>query len=153
MNNIFIYMTSYSTDYYGNREDRLFSKFEIIVQKLWYLCYSNISVNANSFYELEEGYSCLLDKFDEDAYVEVFKYMTKATDEKNYVLTYDNFKTLYFSTFYVRQIQGYGCLYQISDKDLDDEIDKVYAEIKYFLTSEDKAYSSFERPIDYRFIK
>ena len=142
------YRNSYSTDYYGNRGERLFSEFEIIVQKLWYLCYNNISVNANRFNELEQGYSCQLDKFDANAYVEVFKYMTKATDEKNYVLTYDNFKTLYFSTFYVRQIQGYGCLYQISDKNLDEEIDKIYADIKYFLTSEDKGYSSFERPID-----
>ena len=33
------------------------------------------------------GYSCTIDKFDEDDFLELFKYMTKSTSEDNSILT------------------------------------------------------------------
>ena len=39
----------------------------------------------------------------------------------------DNFKTLYFALYRVRQIQGYGCFYNVKDDDsIINEVDALY---------------------------
>ena len=88
---------------------------------------NGIRVNEKAIRNLEEGYSCTIDDVEESSYYEVFKYMTKATDENKNILTYDNFKTLYFALYRVRQIQGYGLFYNFKDDDsLIDEVDDLY---------------------------
>lgn len=136
----------YSTDFYKNREDRLFSDFEIVIQKFWYMIWNNIRITEKNFNELEQGYSCICDKFYDDDYMELFKYMTKGTDENDKILTYDHFKTLYISTYRLKQIQGYGCLYRINDNNLNNEIDKIYTDIKNFLqlTDDKPEFKSFD---------
>src|SRR3712207_6917428 len=52
--------------------------------------------------DLENGFSCIVDKFPEDDFAELFKYMTKDKDEEGNILTYDNFKTLYEALYRVR---------------------------------------------------
>lgn len=141
-------LNAYSFDYRQSREDRYFSDFEILVQKLWYLCYNNLEISTKTVNELELGYSCMCEKFCNNDYAELFKYMTKETDEKDNVLTYENFVTLYESTYRLKQIQGYGCLYQIKDIDLTEEIDKVYADIKQFLEQDEQPRCSTEDPYD-----
>jgi hypothetical protein len=105
---------------------RLFSKEEILIQKIWYLLINGIKVTKQSIDELETGYSCIMDKFPAEDYAELFKYMTKEKDQTGQVLSYDQFKTLYVGLHRVKQIQGYGCLYQI-----DDEIDLEVFEEKW----------------------
>jgi Plasmid rolling circle replication initiator protein and truncated derivatives len=139
---------TYSTDFLGNREDKLFTDLEIIIQKLWYLCYNDIHVNSVNFNKLAQGYSCNLDKFKENDYAELFKYMTKETDEINNILTYGNFKALYLSTYKLKQIQGYGCLYKISDVDIEDEVNEVYSSIKSFLEYEETPKNVLETQIN-----
>lgn len=151
------YKNIYSTDFYNNREDRLFSEFEIAIQKIWYMMWNNIRINKTNFDNLSEGYSCICDKFYEDDYMELFKYMTKSTDESDNILSYENFKILYFATYRLKQIQGYGCLYRIQDTDLSDEIDKIYVGIKEFLTLTDdkpefKRFDLFELLNDDKFL-
>lgn len=138
----------YSKDYYNNRSDRLFSEFEIIIQKLWYLLINDIRVTKDNFDNLDLGYSCICDKFSDDDYIELFKYMTKETDEKSNILTYNNFKVLYYSTYDIKQIQGYGAFYNINDSDLDDEVDKMYASIICFLKEDEVPVETLERPFD-----
>lgn len=151
------YKNIYSTDFLNNREDRLFSEFEIVIQKLWYMILNNIRITEKNFNELEQGYSCICDKFYDDDYMELFKYMTKSTNEDNDILTYNNFKTLYFATYRLKQIQGYGCFYLINDSDLEEEIDKIYTDIRNFLqTTDDKpefrSYDLFELLNDDKFL-
>jgi len=67
------------------------------------------------------GYSCTIDKFKEDDFLELFKYMTKATTEESLALEYRQFKALYYALHRVRQIQGYGCFYGLKDDDGDIE--------------------------------
>ncbi len=141
-------LNTYSYDFRGSRGERYFSNFEILIQKLWYLCYNGLEISQNSIANLELGYSCMCEKFNNNDYAELFKYMTKETDEKNNILTYENFCTLYESTYRVKQIQGYGCLYRIQDIDLTEEIDKVYADIKDLLAQEEQPRCSTERPFD-----
>ena len=100
---------------YGKLKTR-FSLLEITVQKLWFMIYNNMKITKDSFDNLVLGYSCNLNKFKSSEYQELFKYIIKGTGEDNN-LTYYNFKCLYESLYRVKQIQGYGCLYQIKDDD------------------------------------
>lgn len=106
---------------------RKFTEFEILIQKIWYLLNTGERVTKKAIDNLELGYSCTVDPIDESSVYEVFKYMTKSTDEKNNVLTYQNFEDLYFALYRVRQIQGYGCFYNVKDDDsIIDEVDDLY---------------------------
>lgn len=136
---------------YSNKSSNItmFSEFEIVLQKLWYMLYNNIPLTQKNFDNLDCGYSVVCNKFNDNDYAEVFKYMTKATDEDNNVLTYDNFKTIYTSTYNLKQIQGYGCFYRISDNEItQEEIDEVYASIKLFLNSDETPEVCGEKPLD-----
>lgn len=124
---------------YNNRKsirelNRLFCKEEILIQKVWYLLINGIKVTKTAIDNLFEGYSCALDKFSDNDYVELFKYISKDFDEKGNILTYDNFVSLYYGLYRVKQIQGYGCLYNINDDiDLDilnEQFEKYIQEVK-----------------------
>lgn len=128
----------YSHDLYGNKDLRLFSEFEIILQKLWYMCLNDIDITKDNYNQIDLGYSVLCNKFKDNDYAELFKYMTKETDEVNNILTYDNFKTLWYSTYAIKQIQGYGIFFRITDSDLSSEIDFIYEDIVNFLNSDEK---------------
>ena len=128
---------------------RKFTDFEILIQKIWYLLNKKIKVTKKAIDELELGYSCAIDNIDESSVYEVFKYMTKSTDEEKNVLTYENFKTLYFSLHRVRQIQGYGCFYNIKDDDsIIDEVDDLYNVIIELLKSKENPLEVSQTPED-----
>lgn len=131
----------------GIRElKRLFSKEEILIQKIWYLLINNIKVTKSSIDELEEGYSCAIEKFNEDDYAELFKYISKGSDEEGNTLTYNNFVSLYYGLYRVKQIQGYGCLYRIDD-DIDlEELDKQYNEYIEEIKKKESPIVSYETP-------
>ena len=143
------FKNTYSIDFKKSREDTLFSEFEILIQKIWYLLMNDIKVSFKNINELDLGYSCMCNKFNDDDYAELFKYMTKETDEEKNILTYDNFKTIYLSTYHLRQIQGYGCFYRIIDENLDDEVDKIYTILTLSdLRVKERPQEIRERPID-----
>lgn len=118
---------AYSTDHKKGRDERLFSDDEILIQKIWYLLNNKIKVTKKAIDDLEIGYSCTLDKFREDDFIELFKYMTKATTEDAETLSYNQFKTLYVSLKNVRQLQGYGCFFGLKDEEISmDEVNELY---------------------------
>lgn len=121
-------INNFSYDYLKGIKElaSLFSKEEILIQKIWYLLINEIRVTKDNIDNLELGYTCKMDKFNSDNYKELFKYLAKEVDQKGEVLTYDNFKTLYYSLYRVKQIQGYGCLYSI-----DDNLDLEAFELEY----------------------
>ena len=128
---------------------RKFTDFEILIQKIWYLLNNNIKVTKKNIDNLELGYSCTIDLIDESSLYEVFKYMTKSTDEKKNILTYDNFKTLYFALYRVRQIQGYGCFYNVKDDDsIIDEVDDLYNIYIQILQAKESPVEVCETPQD-----
>lgn len=137
---------TYSIDNYGNRQDKLFSDFEILIQKIWYLLYNDMKVTKKAIEELELGYSCSVDKFKENDFAELFKYMTKATNEEGSQLSYSNFKTLECVLYHVRQIQGYGCLYRIVDADMEDEVDSIYDELINELQKKETPAEVYQTP-------
>lgn len=93
----------------------LFSDEEILIQKIWYLLINNKKVTKKAIDDLPEGYSCMINKFNDNDYAELFKYITKSTDEKGNILTYEHFVNLYYGLYRIKQIQGYGVLFNISD--------------------------------------
>lgn len=127
---------------------KLFCEEEILIQKIWYLLINKIRVNKKNIDSLDLGYSCSIDKFDEDNYAELFKYMTKEVDEKGFVLTYDNFRILYYSLYNVKQIQGYGVLYRIKDNIDLEEFELLYKEFIDSLKQKEKPSRVLNTPED-----
>lgn len=125
---------------------RLFSNEEILIQKLWYLLVNNERVTKNSLDSLDLGYSCIIDKFNENDYFEIFKYMTKEMNENGQALTYDNFTTLYESLYRVKQIQGYGCFYSITDDGDIESMEEKYEELINSLKEKEVPKVSIETP-------
>lgn len=128
-------------DHTGKREERLFTDEEILIQRIWYLLNNKIKVTKENIDNIakiapkkyKDGYSCQLDKFQENDFVELFKYMTKSTTEDDKPMCYGHFKTLFYYALHAkRQIQGYGGFYNIKgeDSDLEREIAKeLYDEL------------------------
>lgn len=122
------HVNDYSINHYeGGKITRRFSDFEILIQKIWRLLLTGETVTKSNIDNLDIGYSCIMDKFKDDDYFELFKYMTKSSSET--FMTYENFKTLEKSLFNVRQIQGYGCLFRLKDKDISDLVEEEYNRI------------------------
>lgn len=146
-----VHKNDFSIDHYGNREDRLFSYEEIIIQKIWYLLITGQRVNKKNLYALERGYSCMLDKSHEDDFQEVFKYMTKGSSDDGQVISYDQFTLLDKVLKGVRQIQGYGCLFRIKDDDtLDDSVDSEYLPFIEELQKIERPTSVYESLVELR---
>ena len=128
---------------------RKFTDFEILIQKIWYLLNNGLRVTKRSIDDLEIGYSCTVDSVDRSSVFEVFKYMTKSTDEKGNLLTYENFKVLREALYRVRQIQGYGCFYNVVDDDsIIDEADDLYNTIVELLKAKEDPLEVCETPED-----
>ncbi len=137
------YINSYSYSY-GNFKT-YFSHLEIIVQKIWYLLYNNIRVTRDSIKNLELGYSVKIDKFKDSEYQELFKYLIKGCGQDE-DMTYYNFKFLYEALYRKKQIQGYGCLYQIKDDDDEEMFEILYDEFIKALYEEEEPRETSESP-------
>lgn len=140
---------------------RLFSKEEILIQKIWYLLINDKKVNKANIEgikairkELNEkniesiGYSCTIDKFKEQDFAELFKYMTKEKDENGDLLTYENFVALYFGLYRVKQIQGYGCLYSVTDEIDLEEYEEKYIEFIDSIRKKEDPERVYQKPQD-----
>lgn len=137
----------YSKDFKGKREERLFSDIEILIQKIWYLLNNKQKVTKKAIDTLDKGYSCQLDKFREADFIELFKYMTKATNEDDGIMNYRQFKTLYYSLMNRRQIQGYGCFYNLKDEEVSmDEVNQLYDKLLEELKQKESPLSVAETP-------
>lgn len=143
-------INKYSYNYITGIQElkRLFCEQEVLIQKIWYLLLNNIKVTKKAIDELEEGYSCTLDKFPEQEYAELFKYMTKETDEDGKVLTYENFISLYYGLYRIKQIQGYGCLYKITDDGDLESLEEQYENFIQEIRKKESPMMVYERPQD-----
>jgi hypothetical protein len=127
------YSKSYKSD-----QLKLFSDKEVLIQKIWYLLMNEQSVTKKAIDALNEGYSCVIERFKESDYAELFKYATKVTTEEHTLLTYEHFKTLYNALHSVKQIQGYGVFYRVKDEVTEDmiaEVERLYNDLIEYLQS------------------
>lgn len=109
--------------------NRMFTKMEVTIQKLWYLIFNNLRISESSFTNLALGYSCTCDLTNYD-YKEVFKYTLKESFD-SIVDSEVVFLTLYNALEGRRIIQGYGCLFNLNAYDdvISQEADKLYLQI------------------------
>ncbi|MBO5924674.1 MAG: hypothetical protein J6Q52_00235, partial [Clostridia bacterium] len=104
-------INSYSFDVGNTKVKRVFTDFEILLQKMWYLLYEGQPFTKESFDKLKEGYSCIVDKLSKSKYHEVFKYVLKGTFKNDkFTHTYETFKILNEALSRRKIIQGYGVL-------------------------------------------
>ncbi len=141
----------YSIDFKGKRKQRLFNDTEILIQKIWYLLINGERVTLRAIQNVKKGYSCQLDKSKESDFIEIFKYMTKTTDEEEKTLSYRQFKILHSSLNRVRQIQGYGCFYGLKDEEKfsQEDLDKAIESYNLFiekLREKEKPIQTAESP-------
>lgn len=127
---------------------RLFNKEEILIQKIWYLLINKKIVTKNNIDDLDIGYSCMIDKFQENDFAELFKYLTKEVQEDGKVLDYNNFKMLYKGLYRLKQIQGYGCLYQITDEGDLESLEEEYEKLIKGLKERENPEKVIETPQD-----
>lgn len=136
--------SKYSYSY--SKLTRTFSDFELYIQKLWYCIFNDIRL-TNENIENTEGYSCILDEFKEDDFIEIFKYLCKEADffdieDDNFdikkvkmLLPYRHFVHLYEATYRVKQLQGYGVFYHVTDNFDVEELHNDYDTFIEYLTS------------------
>lgn len=96
---------------------RKFSSEEILIQKVWYLLWNNITVNEKNIEETQLGYTCSIDKFEDGHYQELFKYLVKGTKENGDPMGFIQFKYLLNALYGMPQLLAYGCLRGIQDTD------------------------------------
>lgn len=111
---------------------RMFSDLEIAIQKIWCLAFNGLRVDLKSIDNVPDGYSCTLDEVNNNEWHEVFKYVTKLSNNGNVYPDYEQFKTLYYALYNRRIMQSYGVLYGIDfdDDTADDEVLEQYTIIQ-----------------------
>lgn len=153
-------VNKYSYDFFNGREVRYFNEFEVLIQKLWFTLIEDIRevnnaisgfnkrkrITKDRLDKVELGYSCTIDVFKEDDFIELFKYVTKGNGsehkDENAIMTYDNFKVLYYALNGVRQIQGYGIFYNVKDDDsLMNEVEDYYRTVIDYLQKKEMPVS------------
>lgn len=131
---------------YGKVKNK-FSDLEILIQKIWYLLINKTRVTKKAIDKLDLGYSCNLDMFSNNDYNELFKYLTKEMSEGHTEMSYENFKTLYVSTYRLKQIQGYGSFFGVDFEDFDEnEVNEFYNLIIEELKQKEKPEFSQQTP-------
>lgn len=135
------------TNKFSNSKKRLFSDFESIIQRIWWLLinkqrltYDNI-LDENSFLG---RYSCIADKFQPDDYKKLFGYMTKMYSEDSHPMTYENFIILYNALTRIRQIQGYGIFYNIKALNSESYAEHEYQTLESYITCNEQPINSYE---------
>ena len=108
--------------------DRFFTEFEVMLQRIFKLLYNDQKVTLKAIKELELGYNSVALKVNKN-YYEVFKYAFKGFGEDKKIMTYEQFKTLFFAFYKRRCIQGYGVLYNLAaDDEIDESVNEFYNE-------------------------
>lgn len=122
-----IYWNSFSDDKTGRTESRLFSEFELLIQRIWCLLILRKEVtkrnieNIGAICDYPDGFSCMAD-LSNGAYHEIFKYAIKGSFKNETLFKYEAFKTLYSALFNRKVYQTYGCLQMYDFNDYDESL-------------------------------
>ncbi|MDR3263644.1 MAG: protein rep [Clostridiales bacterium] len=94
----------------------------------------------NDIERLKIGYSCNLELIQDNEYFELFKYICKVTDDTTHeLMSYEQFKSLYFCLRNIKVVQGYGAWYGFEKKDdVDTSISFWYDAVVYILQEVEK---------------
>lgn len=133
-----------------NNKITLFSHFEILLQKIWYLVLNGERVNMENINNLRQGYSCQFKKVLPKESHDVFKYIVKP--DKGAMMTPEVFQDLFVSLKGMRSIQTYGCFHglKLEDDEIDDSNDAAYDNIIQRLNEIESPTECSESPTSVR---
>lgn len=132
---------------FSNVGNRLFSDFEIIIQRMWWLLINEQRLTASNILGDDDSlgrYSCVADKFQSEDYMRLFGYVTKVYAEDRHPMSYENFKTLYRALERIRQIQGYGIFYNFTPEVIKEYTEKEYDLLEDYLLCGENPVSAYE---------
>lgn len=120
-----VYWNRFSDDRTGRTPTRLFSDFELMLQRIWCLLIMRVEVTKQNIEHIEEclpqypdGFSCIAD-LSNGNYHEVFKYVIKGTYKEATLFTSEAFRTMYKALYQRKVYQTYGCLLKYDFNDYD----------------------------------
>lgn len=122
-----VYWNRFSEDKSGRNPTRLFSEFDMLLQRIWCLLILRIKVTKENIERIAElcdyphGFSCRAD-LSNGKYSEVFKYALKGSYKTETLFTYEAFLTLYKAMYNVRAYETYGCLKKWDFNDVDESL-------------------------------
>lgn len=123
-----VYWNRFSEDRTGRQDVRLFSDFELIIQRIWCLLIMRERVVKQNIEQIEkvlpqypDGFSCIAD-LSNGKYHEIFKYAIKGTFKEETLFKEETFKTLYWALFNRKCYQTYGCLQNYDFNNYDDSL-------------------------------
>lgn len=109
-----VYWNRFSDDRTGRNPTRLFSEFELILQRIWCLLIMRGKVTKQNIEYIEEicpqypdGFSCIAD-LSNGKYHEIFKYAIKGTYKEETLFTKEAFRTLYKALYDRKCYETYG---------------------------------------------
>lgn len=144
-------INKYSFNYGSSVPTRLFSKFEIMLQKIFYLLMNGKKLTLKNIESLPFGYSCTADCVEGESWHEVFKYATKMSKDGASVCTYEQFVLLDDIFHRFKMIQGYGIFYNDktkSDDDIDPTAEILFEKVLILLNSKEKPERDISMALD-----
>jgi plasmid rolling circle replication initiator protein Rep len=127
-------------------KDRLFSDYEVTIQRLWWLLINGRRCSYPNIYENDRlgRYSCVVDKYRPDECERLIAYVIKGSPIED--INDEDFRTLYQALRNCRQIQGYGDLYHVkSAEETGDYSERDYQILEQYIISGDRPVSQYER--------
>jgi len=144
-------INKFSFNYGSSVPTRLFSKFEIMLQKMFYLLMNGEKLTLKNIENLPFGYSCTADCVEGESWHEVFKYATKMSKDGASVCTYEQFVLLDDIFHRFKMIQGYGVFYNDktkSDDDIDPTAEILFEKVLILLNSKEKPERDISMALD-----
>lgn len=144
-------INKFSFNYGSSVPTRLFSKFEIMLQKMFYLLMNGGKLTLKNIENLPFGYSCTADCVEGESWHEVFKYATKMSKDGASVCTYEQFVLLDNIFHRFKMIQGYGVFYNDktkSDDDIDPTAEILFEKVLILLNSKEKPERDISMALD-----
>lgn len=120
---------------------RTFSKFEVMLQKMFYLVMNGKKVTLENIQSVSLGYSCTADYVEGTAWHEVFKYATKMSKDGAAVCTYEQFKLLDDIFHRMKFLQCYGIFYNNKDntaEEIDPTAEILFEKVLILLNNKEK---------------
>jgi hypothetical protein len=135
---------------YNSTVLRVFSDFEIVLQKIWRLLLSGQKVTKSAVAVLDQGYSVTFDKIEDNRWHQAFKYAVKS--EADVLFDFQTFQDLYTSLRGMRSIQCYGIFmgHKLEAETIEDADSDQYDDLVHALNAYEYPWPVMESALDVR---
>ena len=134
------------TNEFSGSKKRLFSEFEVTIQRMWWLLINGKQLTYHNIFEDDTlgRYSCTVDKCQPDDCERLIAYVIKGSPMESFIG--ESFRIIYHTLKNCRQIQGYGIFYQVKGVEgTEDYTEQDYQALEQYITSSEQPVSKRER--------